>query len=440
MSLTDCVSRFFPLFSSYIYNLITAPETLRTATLSVLKDFHADGVTYLELRTTPRSLPSPTPQPPSVYVSTILSAIAEFEAAHPGPETMRTRLILSVDRRHTPAQADETVRLAAQFRDQGVVGVDLCGDPAARCHGVDGQDNISIFRGAFAEAKRLGLGLTIHFGEAECSGHPDELAEILSWGPGRLGHVIHLGEDVKKEITAKKIGLELCLSCNVHAGMVTGGFEGHHFGEWWGVEGSVISLGVSFCCCSFTLNAGSQRRGSCVWMKRNVFANVVNRQMMWVFLAARYRTSTGWWLSISTCLEMRFAHSPDGALTPSLAETLRSSAFKTSCGERLMTKACLYNCEIEDKIKIKVGFLRRLICTYKLPLRPRNFNVEAFELSFGPLVPGKIAGTSNTPVPSPAGRLYGPTRAGSGLRPCPISGVPAKLAYAYLEPFRLWID
>ncbi|KAF0319072.1 adenosine deaminase [Colletotrichum asianum] len=238
------LTTFFPLFSSYIYSLITTPETLRTATLSVLKDFHADGVTYLELRTTPRSLPSPTPQPPSVYVSTILSAIAEFEAAHPGPETMRTRLILSVDRRHTPAQADETVRLAAQFRDQGVVGVDLCGDPATRCHGVEGQDNISIFRGAFAEAKRLGLGLTIHFGEAECSGHPDELAEILSWEPGRLGHVIHLGEDVKKEITAKKIGLELCLSCNVHAGMVTGGFEGHHFGEWWGIEGSVISLGT----------------------------------------------------------------------------------------------------------------------------------------------------------------------------------------------------
>ncbi|EQB48140.1 adenosine deaminase [Colletotrichum gloeosporioides Cg-14] len=217
------LTTFFPLFSSYIYNLITTPETLRTATLSVLKDFHADGVTYLELRTTPRALPSPTPQPPSVYVSTILSAIAE---------------------RHTPAQAAETVRLAAQFRDQGVVGMDLCGDPAARCHGVEGQDNISIFRGAFAEAKRLGLGLTIHFGEAECSGHPDELAEILSWGPGRLGHVIHLGEEVKREITSKKIGLELCLSCNVHAGMVTGGFEGHHFGEWWGVEGSVISLGT----------------------------------------------------------------------------------------------------------------------------------------------------------------------------------------------------
>ncbi|KAF6812626.1 adenosine deaminase [Colletotrichum sojae] len=238
------LTTFFPLFSSYIYNLITDAETLRVATLSVLEDFHADGVTYLELRTTPRSLPSPSSQPPSVYVSTILSAIASFETAHPGPETMRTRLILSVDRRHTPAQAHETVRLAAEFREQGVVGVDLCGDPSARCHGIPGQDDISIFRGAFAEARELGLGITIHFGEAECSGRPGELAEILSWSPGRLGHVIHLGEDVKREIARRGIGLELCLSCNVHAGMVTGGFEGHHFGEWWGVEGSLISLGT----------------------------------------------------------------------------------------------------------------------------------------------------------------------------------------------------
>ncbi|OHE94429.1 adenosine deaminase [Colletotrichum orchidophilum] len=239
------LTTFFPLFSSYIYNLITDVETLHTATLSVLKDFHADGVTYLELRTTPRSLPSPMPQPPSVYVSTILSAIAFFEASHPGQETMRTRLILSVDRRHTPAQAHETVRLAASFRDRGVVGVDLCGDPAARVHtGVPGQDDVSIFRSAFAEARRLGLGITIHFGEAECSGHPAELAEILSWSPRRLGHVIHLGEDVKREIFERGIGLELCLSCNVHARMVTSGFEGHHFGEWWGMEGSLISLGT----------------------------------------------------------------------------------------------------------------------------------------------------------------------------------------------------
>ncbi|WYZ39810.1 hypothetical protein EsH8_IV_000151 [Colletotrichum jinshuiense] len=239
------LTTFFPLFSSYIYNLITDADTLRAATLSVLADFHADGVTYLELRTTPRALPSPSPQPPSVYVSTILSAIASFEAALPaGPGAMRTRLILSVDRRHTPAQARETVRLADEFRDRGVVGVDLCGDPAARTHGVPGKDDVSIFRDAFAEARKLGLGVTIHFGEAECSGTPGELAEILSWGPQRLGHVIHLGEDVKREIAARGIGLELCLSCNVHAGMVTGGFEGHHFGEWWAVEGSVISLGT----------------------------------------------------------------------------------------------------------------------------------------------------------------------------------------------------
>ncbi|KXH25167.1 adenosine deaminase [Colletotrichum simmondsii] len=246
------LTTFFPLFSSYIYNLITDVDTLRKATLSVLQDFHADGVTYLELRTTPRSLPSPTPQPPSVYVAIILSAIDAFETSHrDNPNAMRTRLILSIDRRHTPSQAHETVRLAASFRDRGVVGVDLCGDPAARVHtGAPGQDGdnssetISIFRPAFAEARTLGLGITIHFGEAECSGHPAELAEILSWSPRRLGHVIHLGEDVKREIAKRGIGLELCLSCNVHAGMVTGGFEGHHFGEWWGVEGSLISLGT----------------------------------------------------------------------------------------------------------------------------------------------------------------------------------------------------
>lgn len=218
-------SRFFPLFSSYLYHLVNDEAALKYTTLSVLRDFAADGVVYLELRTTPRALPRSNLSKAD-YVSTILSTIAEFESSD---HRLRTKLILSVDRRNTLTEAMEVVDLIRQFASQGVVGIDLCGDPL--------RGGIKALQPAFEEFRRLcpGLGMTLHFAEADASGTDEELLMLLrEWQPNRIGHVIHLSEAVKKEVIQYPggLGLELCLSCNVHAGMIHGGFEAHHFGEW----------------------------------------------------------------------------------------------------------------------------------------------------------------------------------------------------------------
>ena len=79
-----------------------------------------------------------------------------------------------------------------------------------------------------------------------CSAADDELDTLLGWAPDRLGHVIHVPDHVRRRIAATPgIGLELCLSCNVHAKMVAGGFEAHHFREWWRVEDVVVVPCVS---------------------------------------------------------------------------------------------------------------------------------------------------------------------------------------------------
>ena len=217
----------------------------------MVRDFADDGVAYLELRTTPRSMAA-AGLDKAGYVDAVLRAIGdatrelEQEREREGRQTpvIRTRLILSVDRRNTAAEAAEVVELAARFRGAGVVGVDLCGDPR--------RGDVSTFTPAFAEARAAGLGLTAHFAEAEASAAAAELDTILDWRPDRLGHVICVPEDVKRRIAAASggggaspIGLELCLSCNVHARMIVGGFEAHHFGEWWRVDGTVVVPCVS---------------------------------------------------------------------------------------------------------------------------------------------------------------------------------------------------
>lgn len=222
---------FFPLFTSYIYELLTDEESIKYAVDAVLTHFRDDGVAYLELRTTPRASPTVSAEQ---YISIICEAIAAFESSQ---QEMHTRLILSVDRRHDLAQAEETLRLA--LSNPLIVGLDLCGDPMKRPNG-----EIAMFTPVFEGAKEAGLGLTLHFAEVEVSASAEELRTLLSWQPDRLGHVIWEDEESRREIERRGLCLELCLSCNVSAGMINGGYKDHHFKKWLHVKGVKVSLGV----------------------------------------------------------------------------------------------------------------------------------------------------------------------------------------------------
>ncbi|KAE8147706.1 Metallo-dependent hydrolase [Aspergillus avenaceus] len=210
---------FFNVFTKSIYHLVNDLESISYATTSVLRDFHADGVTYLELRTIPRNSPTAS-FTKEEYLATVLRAIASFTSAH----DISVRLILSLDREKMgPAEADAIVSLAIANKPV-VVGVDVAGNPT--------KGDISVFGAAFAKAKANGLGVTVHFGEVDPPAREDELDTLLGFNPDRLGHVIHVPGDVKREIVRRRLGLELCISCNVHAKMFDGGFFDHHFGEW----------------------------------------------------------------------------------------------------------------------------------------------------------------------------------------------------------------
>jgi len=231
------VHRFFPLFDSYIYALLTDLVSIRLATISVLQSFLDDGVRYLELRTTPRAVPASSISKED-YISAVLGCIKHFTSDTDG--AMKTYLILSIDRRNTAQEALETVDLAIKWMEKGVIGVDLCGNPL--------KGDVSVFEDAFQKAKAAGLKVTLHFAEVPTSSSEQELQKLLSFGPDRLGHVCHVPMHIREEIVKRKIGVELCLSCNVLAKLTPGGFEEHHFGYWIKTACPVI-LCVSWASC-----------------------------------------------------------------------------------------------------------------------------------------------------------------------------------------------
>jgi adenosine deaminase len=218
------------LFDKYIYALVNSEEAVRFATRAVLNAFLEDGVAYLELRTTPRAVLE-AGMTRREYVVTVLDCMARFKEESEG--RMPTYLILSIDRsKHSASDALEIVSLACEMRGRGVVGVDLCGNPA--------KGNVSIFKDAFAKAREEGLHITLHFAEIPASSRVEELEMLLSFRPERLGHVVHVPENIVAEIIKRGIALELCLSCNVKAKLTEGGYEGHHFGFWRGQTCPVV--------------------------------------------------------------------------------------------------------------------------------------------------------------------------------------------------------
>ncbi|KAL4900944.1 hypothetical protein BDW74DRAFT_88997 [Aspergillus multicolor] len=218
------LNTFFQVFNLSIYHLVNDLESVAYATTSVLQAFLDDGVRYLELRTIPR------PSPGSAftrdqYLSIVLDTIATFKSRN--AKKVSIYLILGMDRGQIiedSTHAHEIIDLAIANRERGVIGVDVCGNPT--------KGDISLCRDAFVKAKEHGLGLTVHFAEVQSVGLREELETMLSFNPDRLGHVIHVPDDIKREIARRKLGLELCMSCNVHAKMFEGGFLDHHFGYW----------------------------------------------------------------------------------------------------------------------------------------------------------------------------------------------------------------
>ncbi|KAL4806686.1 hypothetical protein BDV18DRAFT_118886 [Aspergillus unguis] len=218
------LNTFFSTFNKSIYHLVNDLESAAYATTSVLQAFLDDGVRYLELRTIPRASPDSV-FTRDQYLATVLDTIAAFKAQN--ADKISIYLILGMDRGQLTddsTHAHEIVDLAIANRERGVIGVDVCGNPT--------KGDISLCRDAFAKAKGHGLGLTVHFAEVHSVGLRKELETMLSFNPDRLGHVVHVPDDLKLEIARRELGLELCISCNVHAKMFDGGFLDHHFGYW----------------------------------------------------------------------------------------------------------------------------------------------------------------------------------------------------------------
>ncbi|CAL9057548.1 N6-mAMP deaminase-like isoform X1 [Musa acuminata AAA Group] len=222
-SLPEC----FKLFDLY-HLLTTDHQTVTRITKEVIEDFAAENVVYLELRTTPKKNEAKGMTKCS-YMKAVIDGIRAVDTVDVDFDTSGTsnvncseatplncigspikrkkiyvRLLLSIDRRETTAAALETVNLAMDLKNFGVVGIDLSGNP------VIGE--WQTFLPALKHAKELGLPITLHCGEVP---NHKEIQAMLDICPQRIGHACFLVEEEWKRVKFLKIPVEICLTSNI---------------------------------------------------------------------------------------------------------------------------------------------------------------------------------------------------------------------------------
>ncbi|PRP84264.1 hypothetical protein PROFUN_08284 [Planoprotostelium fungivorum] len=203
----------FSMFS-VIYQLVQGLDVIDRITREVIEDFAKENVIYVELRTTLKAYDDKTKLD---YLDVVLKAMRETAALH----NIEVNLLVSINRAESLENAMEAVELAVQRKDQGVVGIDLCGNPVC--------GKFSELRPALEKARREGFKLTLHAAEIVNYG---ETQEILDFSPERLGHAVFMTDDLKSQLFSKKIPVEICITSNIKSQSCDGPL-GHHFGEFY---------------------------------------------------------------------------------------------------------------------------------------------------------------------------------------------------------------
>ncbi|XP_078447735.1 adenosine/AMP deaminase family protein [Wolffia australiana] len=240
-SLSEC----FMLFDLF-HVIATDHDTVTRITKEVVEDFASENVVYLELRTTPKNNESKGMTKRS-YMKAVLDGLNAVDAVELvsspfGKQCLKTakfskdqdrknicvRLILSIDRRETTAAAMETVDLAIELRDLGVVGIDLSGNPLV--------GNWSTFLPALTYARENGLPVTIHCGEVH---NKEEVNAILDFCPDRIGHACFLDEEDWSRLRSPQIPIEICLTSN-HKTNCVPSIKDHHFVDLYSINHPMI--------------------------------------------------------------------------------------------------------------------------------------------------------------------------------------------------------
>lgn len=200
-----------------VYDRLQTPDDYALVAAEMIRDLRAQGVVHAEVYIAWGNILRWKPDLP---VEDVMAAVegarvrAEAEAAAEGGE-FSLLWIADAVRQWGPEHVGEVFRLAAGLKQRfpSIVGVGIGGDE------VDGP--AGEFREAYAEARRAGLRLTAHAGEASGPVQgPVEIRAALDIGAERIGHGLDAQHDegLLAELAESQTPIEINITSNILTG------------------------------------------------------------------------------------------------------------------------------------------------------------------------------------------------------------------------------
>jgi adenosine deaminase len=185
-----------------------SPDIIKRLTWEAVEDAALDNIRYLELRFTPVALSRAEGFPMGQVVDWVIESVREASSQY----GIIVRLIVSINRHESIAQAQKVIEIALDRMDKGIVGIDLAGNEA--------EFSAEPFQKLFSIAQEQGLRITIHAGE--WGGADNVRKAIEDFGAERIGHGIRVLEDPEVVALARerRTVFEVCITSNHHSGVV----------------------------------------------------------------------------------------------------------------------------------------------------------------------------------------------------------------------------
>ncbi len=183
---------------------------VRRVAAEICEDAEREGVSTLEVRFAPQ-----------LHLQASMERIVDAALDGLGG---RAGLILCTLFGEPPEVIEHLVAIAADR--PGVVAIDLAGAPRP-----EHSWGMAAYAGAFAEARRLGIGRTVHAGEGRPAREILDAVKVL--GAQRIGHGTTLAEDpaALEVVIEKQVVIEACLTSNLHTGAIDA-IDRHPLPRW----------------------------------------------------------------------------------------------------------------------------------------------------------------------------------------------------------------
>ncbi len=191
----------------YLTEVLVDAEACSRIARENVQDAQQEGIDYIELRFSPWFMARGHGLDPADVVAAVIDGARAGER-----ETgVRTQLIGILSRTYGPENCMAELDALLEHRD-GLVALDLAGD--------EKKFPADLFVDHFRRARDAGLRITVHAGEVD--GPESIWAAVRNLGAERIGHGISALQDphLVEFLVARDIGLEVCLTSNVHISAV----------------------------------------------------------------------------------------------------------------------------------------------------------------------------------------------------------------------------